>query len=1123
MNLSFDRWERLEEPKVYLAQVNKELICCLNTTKLKASIKFNDISELSFSTPKFYNDLENTSYSLIDAPRQILVEGVGYFTLQHPKIISDGDTEYKECTALSTECELAQKTIKSLMVNLGVTGSLDDVVFCNKDDWSHSLLHILLEQVPNWKIGYVDPLLCKEMRFFEVDSQDIYSFLTTDVANTFGCIFVFDTFQNSIHAYYTEDVGEMTDVCVRMDTLGKEVEIDYDPNQLKTALYVYGADNIDVRDFNMGLDRLVNLDYFHTKEWMGKELYDAWSAYLAKWNRYQDTYTKLLSDYRDLLEQRGTVQTKNPDKAIDWSSKSSILSMKNLAGSPQKLEELAGLLDTAGSKRLEEWLKQYETILADQATLGYGAEQVSVSSGVLSTDEAYDYYHTAVNHNYVTYLITYNKILAIQFALNSRNEEIKDIEEQIEETLKKMAVIADAFSWQNNFTDKQLEKLSYFIREDTYQDDNFVITESMPDAEALEVRRALYEEGKRKLKELASPSLEFVMNLCNLLALPEFLPVAGKFDVGNYIYVDIREDYQVKVRILQINFNFKDPSDFNCVFGTAARYQNGVDLFTEDNKNVSSLLTSASIAMSYWQKGGDAATEVDKIIKEGLNTALIEIKNSGNNQSITWDETGIHMRRWNHDRNTYEPEECWMVNDKILFSADNFQSVKSLFGRVNIGGEDRYVVIAEAMFAGLIEASMLVGNEITNGNGFYVDKYGNLTSTSGHIGNWKIVKDGLYHDSWSTGLWAYYDTDSYTTDKKGNTVLDHHSLASVLPENGVNKTHYLAFWAGADGENAVHKAPFRVYSDGCMFATMGSLGNWTISDAGLYYGNYITGMWGKEEKDNNFQVKPPKNDPTQTSSGVAIWAGNYKGYSGIGKSPFMVTHDGHVYAKRGKIACFVVNEDYLTTEDDELGFGVKDNGTQSPTSIWVGWNNPILGGLDTATFKVGSQGDVTFGHAGGHHIIMKVEQRQEKIFNIMDAGIDATSILAYEHKNYNGEGPYCYWRLGENIRNLYPATPKWTNLGSKENIYNDFYTKKAFIYEELTVPNVVLSSDVDNQGHNPSTDIYLRQTLAGFESGKNIKDYVDSTFATKADIITAYNNGYNDGYDDGYDDGRGRS
>lgn len=76
-----------------------------------------------------------------------------------------------------------------------------------------------------------------------------------------------------------------------------------------------------------------------------------------------------------------------------------------------------------------------------------------------------------------------------------------------------------------------------------------------------------------------------------------------------------------------------------------------------------------------------------------------------------------------------------MVNDKILFSADNFQTAKSVFGRVHIGGEDRYVVIAEAMFAGLIEVSMLVGNEITNGNGFYVDKEGNLTSTSGHIAN----------------------------------------------------------------------------------------------------------------------------------------------------------------------------------------------------------------------------------------------------------------------------------------------------------------------------------------------------------------------------------------------------
>lgn len=1097
MNLSFDSFGKLEEPNIYLAEVNKEIICKLPTTTASVTIKFNDISELSFTTPKFFDGYENEYYDLIEAPRQILVEGVGYFTLQHPKIVNNGFQEYRECTAYSTQCELIHKTVKNLIINTGETGSVDEVVFCDKDNWGKSLLHLILDAIPNWQVGYVDPLLAKQMRFFNIDSQDVYSLLTTNIAETFGCVFVFDTFNHNINAYYKESVGEMTDVCIRMDTLGKQVSIDYDPNQIKTAIYVYGSDNIDTRDCNMGLDKLVNLAYFHTVEWMGKELYEAWSNYNKKWQEKQELYSYLLQEYKKLLDDRENIKSSNPDEEIAWDSLSSILITKDLSNQKEKLAQLASLLDGVGSRRLEKWLSTYELVLSDQATLGYGVEHVDVSTGKLSTDEAYEYYYQAINQNYIDYLKTYNKILAIKFALEVRKTDIEDVTEKLEQLMKQMEEIANDLDWKNNFTVEQLKKLSYFIREDTYQDDNFVVTETMTDTEALEVRQALYEEGLKKLSELSSPSLEFTMEMSNILAIPEFQPICNSFNVGNYIYVDIRDDYQVKVRLLQINFDFKDYTNFSCIFGTATKYSDAIGSINQDFNQISSNLTSNSISESYWQKGGDAATEVDRLIAEGLNTALIEIKNSGNNQSITWDETGIHLRRWNYDRNTYEPEECWMVNDKILFSADNFQTAKSVFGRVHIGGEDRYVVIAEAMFAGLIEASMLVGNEITNGNGFYVDKEGNLTSTSGHIANWIICKDGLYHNGWATGLWSYYGNDTYTTDKKGNTIIDHHSQATVFEEKGELKTHYLAYWAGAESEEKLHEAPFRVYSDGCFFAVRGSMGGWTINDAGLYYDNYITGMWGKEEHENNLQVPAPDNDPVGGSSGIAIWAGNYHGYNGINHSPFMVTHDGHVYAQRGKIACFIINEDYLEAEDRSLGFGLKDKTDDNGWALWIGWNG--IAGENKAAFKVGIQGDITFGHSQGHDMVLKVEQDQPIILNFIDQGQGSKSVLAYE----NNQG--YWWRLGDTITGLYPAATLSTDLGSANYLFRNLYLKGIACYGDIVAREINLSNDETGTAVGKEKSIYVYSSLDGFYKGQNIKEYMLATFATKAELESVKN------------------
>jgi hypothetical protein len=76
-----------------------------------------------------------------------------------------------------------------------------------------------------WTVGYVDPTvvpdsdieddripLANKVGYFEKDSQDIYSFLTQDVAAYYRCIFVFDTENYLVNCYNINNIGYDTNI-----------------------------------------------------------------------------------------------------------------------------------------------------------------------------------------------------------------------------------------------------------------------------------------------------------------------------------------------------------------------------------------------------------------------------------------------------------------------------------------------------------------------------------------------------------------------------------------------------------------------------------------------------------------------------------------------------------------------------------------------------------------------------------------------------------------------------------------------------------------------------------------------------------------------------------------------
>lgn len=196
--------------------------------------------------------------------------------------------------------------------------SYPNVRFYNQATPELSLLHLVMNYVPDWSIGNVDTNLWRKERAFEIDRTDVYSFLTNDIADTFKCVVAFDTLNKRVNFYEEADDGLTddgqiltrwdTDIYISRDNLASEVNIKVSGDNIKTKLKVSGGDNIDVSEVNLGKNYIMNLDYYHNEDWMEQDLIEAYDDYLeaqAVWAEpYEETVQGVLAaqeKYNDML------------------------------------------------------------------------------------------------------------------------------------------------------------------------------------------------------------------------------------------------------------------------------------------------------------------------------------------------------------------------------------------------------------------------------------------------------------------------------------------------------------------------------------------------------------------------------------------------------------------------------------------------------------------------------------------------------------------------------------------------------------------------------------------------------------------------------------------------------
>lgn len=202
--------------------------------------------------------------------------------------------------------------------NLNALGApINYITFVNDKEPRLSLMHILLEYAPNWKIGHVDTELRAMRRSFEIDASDLYAILTQNVARAFECVFLFDTVSRTISAYKAENIGEDTHIYLSIHNLLANQVITPSSDNIYTQFSVLADDGKDILPFaNFGSHTISNYDYFLNPIWFDEETITKYKAYKTNVDAKRNRYMELTKSWNYLNAQVTELYDRVPDSLL---------------------------------------------------------------------------------------------------------------------------------------------------------------------------------------------------------------------------------------------------------------------------------------------------------------------------------------------------------------------------------------------------------------------------------------------------------------------------------------------------------------------------------------------------------------------------------------------------------------------------------------------------------------------------------------------------------------------------------------------------------------------------------------------------------------------------------------
>lgn len=701
MQFKYDTYGNREQTIVYLATPSRIILCALNGIDYSSGNfegKCNDVSTISFDVNQYVETytgqlVESNAYNWLSKFMKLYVTGIGWFIMDSPTTHGTGTKEYKTVTAQSVQSEYAQIPLDGWKVNCGTTDSLEMLVdgnveeiegvefakeqikFYNEKNHQLSLVNIIVEKVPGWKVGYVDNIpkeyktiengevitksiyLKDEIGKFDLDYSDVYSFITQEFEKFFNCIVEFDYENLIVNFYRVENFGKNTNITIGFRNVENSNEVTIDEENIFTKVRVSGANDLGIEQCNGGSNYLFYLDRF----WLNNkflsdptiEKYKKWETFCVQaridytalskeWNIQQDKISELyiriptsdcdpdkwdkLSDselltlkkdyeaqklgYEKLyVDEEGNFDINalnaSPDANIYHQIVDTILPNIQIEIDNRKLPTSEGEKDFIeeyltnwkyyGINELEIKLKSYQDQAKLLAKSHYDltweryqelSKQDPEKYPAL-TEDGFKDKHNIYEKN--AYQMDENNIDSCAAALKARRDEVKKEEEKQKEISKKRTALSQKMSletWSDDtlggFSKEELSELYHITKQTPYTNENIFTTNQDSLTDIVTTQSELCRVALEELQTYSIPQTIYSTSLDNLISASGMELHAETLDYGSFIWLGLRDDYYVKLRVMSISYNpFLFDNNFSLSFSNMIKSTSNRDDFMQ--------------------------------------------------------------------------------------------------------------------------------------------------------------------------------------------------------------------------------------------------------------------------------------------------------------------------------------------------------------------------------------------------------------------------------------------------------------------------------------------------------------------------------------------------------------
>lgn len=476
-----------------------------------------------------------------------------------------------------------------------------------------------------------------------------------------------------------------------------------------------------------------------------------------------------------------------------------------------------------GLSSLKNFLGSYNAVL-----------EVMTEQGITNEESKELYNVDLYNKMYIPY---YNHTIWIQDEMKLREEQIDSVEKANELLKTERENVQKQLNFRNYLGEDLYIIYTHYLREDDYTNDNF-ISDGKDNAELIELARELYDTAKDEVVKASIPQYELSSNVQNLLCDKEFEPFRDKIQCGNWITIKADEK-NYRLRLIGISISYSSLNNVNVTFSSVTQFSGVMSDAQSILAQAGSMAGSYNYVTHQAQSGSKAQSSINQWIAEGLNSALVNIKNN-DSEEITYDNHGLIAKSYDDILQGYTDEQVKLTHNCLVFTKDNWRSASAALGKhqytyYNTATKSFQNNVDFGLSASFVQAGQINGTQIVGGD-IYSDNYRETGTKQGtHID----LTNGAF--SFAGGKFTY---DGSQTINIGNKLVYNGSTLSLLGNFKVGTI----FEADSDN-NTVSIANFTVKNNALYSGTD------SISDTkkGIYLGT--NGIRNYEDKDHYVTIQ----------------------------------------------------------------------------------------------------------------------------------------------------------------------------------------------------------------------------------------------------------------------------